>query len=667
MNDKGDPMTQAGYCECLAAFSNTADVTIVGQLKRFVPDAGDSQVRAWRDSIRVLKRAADQVMSKHPEVAETGLIILEYIIPLESRRIDALFLLNGVVVVLEFKGKLYPSQADLDQAAAYARDLRAYHRVCSDLTVKCLLVLSRGKGDFVCTEEVDIVGADGISAYCCNVMRHGEATPNAHEFLSLECYQPLPSLVRAARELFKSGTLTRIHRAAIATEPTLDTCSAIVHATAQKKRRALILICGVPGAGKTLVGLQLAHSKYLYDLSLARDGGKPTAPAVFLSGNGPLVEVLQYELRSAGGDGKAFVRAVHDYVKTFTRNAGLVPPQHVLIYDEAQRAFDAPQVQAKHPEMPAQFRNLSEPELFVKIAERIPEWCVVVGLIGSGQEIHIGEEAGLVQWKEAIAKAELSEEWDVYLPSNEDIRHSFQGLPRVDYQDSLELSVTIRFHLATRLYDFVQNLLEGEAEAAKAISVELERSGYNLRLTHNLEMAKDYLTNRYDRNSDARYGVVASSKDKELVKHGIPKGYKSPGEVCRGKYGSWYSDAVETKGSCTALEAVATEFGAQGLELDACLLAWGTDFIRENGVWSNRYASGYKEMSRIVDAKALRMNAYRVLLTRGRDGCVVFIPPIQDKMRETYKYLKACGFTELKAPPVECPLGVVSLSSQNCY
>ena len=103
-----------------------------------------------------------------------------------------------------------------------------------------------------------------------------------------------------------------------------------------------------------------------------------------------------------------------------------------------------------------------------------------------------------------------------------------------------------------------------------------------------------------------------------------------------------------TNGSCTNLNTVATEFGTQGLELDACLLAWGTDFIREKGQWTNKYASGYREMNRVVDPKALRENAYRVLLTRGRDGCVIFVPPIPDKMRETYTYLKNCGFTELK-------------------
>ncbi len=393
-------MTQAGYSAKLSDFSIAHVATIVKDLKTFIQDAGDSQIKAWRDSIKIIQRSVGEMIGKNSDFAENGSVIFEYTIPLESRRIDVLLLLNGVVIVIEFKGKPYPTQADIDQAAAYARDLRAYHKECSTIPVKCVLVLTRGAKDFQYQGEVDVIGPNQISSYCEKAIRDGEIAPNPDNFLMFECYQPMPSLIKAARELFNSGTLTRIHRAAVATEPTLDICSDIVHKTANKKRRALILTSGVPGAGKTLVGLQLAHAKYLDDLAVSRKGiGKPTATAVFLSGNGPLVEVLQYELRSAGGDGKAFIRGVHEYVKTFTKRAEVIPPQHVLIYDEAQRAFDAAQVQAKHKDMPIAFQGLSEPELFVQFAENVPEWCVVVGLIGSGQESVVGRRRGLASGK----------------------------------------------------------------------------------------------------------------------------------------------------------------------------------------------------------------------------------------------------------------------------
>ncbi len=621
----------------------------IDRLKEYISDAGESQIKAWRDSIKILQSVAKQLVHADNSLGVNGSIILEFTIPLESRRIDAVLLLNGVVLVIEFKGKLYPSQADVDQTFAYARDLKAYHSECADITVKCFLVMTQGM-DYVLTDSgVYIVSPDMLFDFCKDFQQPENPIVNVVRFLSLDSYRPLPSLIKAARELFNSGSLTRIHRAAAETEPTLMDCSTIVHETASKGRRSLILICGVPGSGKTLVGLQLAHAKYLDSLSIERENGeKPSAPAVFLSGNGPLVEVLQYELKSAGGGGKAFVRGVHEYVKTFTRNADRVPPHHILIYDEAQRAFDSAQVQAKHKSLAPEFVGLSEPELFVQFAERVPDWCVVVGLIGSGQEIHIGEEAGLGQWKDAIAKSGSPENWDVFIPDSPEIMDHFTGFPNVSIRKTLELSNTIRFHLASQLYDFVKYLLNGDSEKANQLSQDLERSGYNLRMTHDLDIAKTYLKDRYDQHTDARYGMVASARDKELKDHGIPKGFKSPFEVRPGKYGKWYGEPIGTPGSCTNLESVATEFGAQGLELDACLLGWGTDFIRQGGEWSNQYASKYRDSHRIVDANNLRKNSYRVLLTRGRDCCVIYVPPIEYKIRETYKYLRDCGYKVLE-------------------
>jgi hypothetical protein len=637
-----------GYSNSFKGFVDTSSSDIIKQLERFVPDAGEPQVRAWRDAIKLLQRSITTLALQEPQLLSEAYVILEYQVPLESRRIDSLLLVRGSAIVIEFKGKPSASQADIDQAAAYARDLRAYHRECSSLNTACLLIPTRYLGAPYTAGETRVLGQNDLPSHVIQCVDAVAPVPDLSQFLATDCYQPLPSLIKAARELFNSGSLRRIHRAAMATEPTLEACSSIVHQTAIRKRRGLILICGVPGAGKTLVGLQLAHAKFLDDLAVVRaNGEKPTSPAVFLSGNGPLVEVLQYELRSAGGDGKAFVRGVHDYVKSFTKRADSIPPQHVLIYDEAQRAFDKEQVAAKHPDLPVAFHGLSEPELFVQFAERVPNWCVVVGLIGSGQEIHIGEEVGLTQWRTAIEKTAEPDAWDIYIPTAPSVQAVFAGVPQITQNDTLELKQTIRFHLATCLYDFVENLLAGNQQAALNFSQKLETHGYTLRITHDLDLAKSYLSDRYSDNPDARYGMLASSKDKDLAKFGIPKGYKSPGEVGPGKYGRWYSDHTSSEFSCASLSAVATEFGAQGLELDGCLLAWGTDLIRLDGEWSNRYASGYRDAHRVRDPMALRVNAYRVLLTRGRDGCVAYIPPIPDKMRETYKYLRDCGFTAL--------------------
>jgi hypothetical protein len=640
-------MSQAGYSSSFEQFVSDESSAIVKTLKSYVSDASDSQIKAWQDSIKVLKNTVHELKNTNPEIYSNSSIILEYTIPLESRRVDAILLLGDVVISTEFKGKNMPLMADIDQAAAYARDLKAYHRVCDSSAVKCVLVLSEGFTGYEEKGSVHIIGSQGLTQFCIDCISQSKGQLNLEDFLSLESYQPLPSLIKAARELFSSGTLTRIHRAAAATEPTLFECSSIIHKTAKNKRRALILISGVPGAGKTLVGLQLAHAKYLDELSIAKESGeKPNAAAVFLSGNGPLTEVLQYELKSAGGDGKSFVRGVHSYVKNFTRGSSSTPPHHVLIYDEAQRAFDPQQVSAKHHDMSPEFNGLSEPEIFIKFADSVPDWCVVVGLIGTGQEIHIGEEAGLGQWRSAIDKSNSTDQWDVYAPNDGTVSSHFKDFPRVSANDVLELTTTIRFHLATRLYEFVEHVLNGDYSSAKEISFELEEHGYNLRLTHILDRAKEYLSSRYDKNPDARYGMIASAKDKDLKNHNIPKEWGDPGAVRNGKYGQWYAEPRGVKGSCCSLESVTTEFGAQGLELDACLLAWGTDFIIENGQWSNRFSRGYRESNRIKDAKALRMNSYRVLLTRGRDCCTIFIPQ-EAKMRATYGYLRACGFIVL--------------------
>jgi hypothetical protein len=211
---------------------------------------------------------------------------------------------------------------------------------------------------------------------------------------------------------------------------------------------------------------------------------------------------------------------------------------------------------------------------------------------------------------------------------------------------TLNLDTELRFHLASDLHRFVAALLTGEApEGLAAIAARLERDGYHLRLTRDLDVAKRYLHDRYARHRAARFGIVASSRDKELPNFGIPNDWQATKSL---RVGPWYGDDEDASGarSCRRLDSCVTEFGAQGLELDAALLAWGTDFVRRSGRWSNERARRYKPGAHIRDAFQLRANAYRVLLTRGRDATVVFVPrlPVLD---ETYDYLAAAGLREL--------------------
>jgi hypothetical protein len=635
-----DHRARYGWESDFPDFRSTSPLLVRERLESFMVDASAAQVRAWNDAIPPLQREVDEVLIRDA-MAQQYSAILEYELPMESRRPDVLLLVGDGVLVVELKGKLVPSQADIDQVAAYARDLRCYHRDCSDRSVVPVLVPTRARGYVSQQSGVHVAGPDALDGLILQLRATSSGqTLDRARFLDEDAYRPLPTLVEAARELFHSGELRTIHRARAATDPAVEAINQIVHEAARTRTRHLILLTGVPGAGKTLVGLRTVHAHYLDDLAVPRASGRPTTPAVFLSGNGPLVEVLQYELKGAGGGGKAFVRGVKDYVRTYSSRPGLVPPEHVLVFDEAQRAFDVEMVRTKHAGHAEGLR--SEPEHFIEFAERIPDWCVVMGLIGSGQEIHVGEEAGLVQWRWAVERSGLPANWTVHAPLA--VQDVFDGCSvSVDLQPSLNLDTELRFHLAKDLHRFVAGVLEGRPpEGLAAMAETLQTEGFHLRLSRSLDAAKAYLRERYAEDRDARFGIVASSKDRDLVRFGILNDFQSTKRV---RVGPWYGDPEgEPAGrSCRHLDTCVTEFGAQGLELDATLLAWGSDFALENGRWSNARARGYRKQTMVRDAFQLRLNAYRVLLTRGRDACVVFVPPMPE-LNETFDYLSLVGF-----------------------
>jgi len=631
-----------GWGSDFPRFRDTPTRIIRGSLESFIRDAGQSQIRAWDDSIPALQREVDEVLTEDPAALDYT-AILEYELPLESRRTDVILLARGTVVVLELKGKTAPSQADIDQAAAYARDLRCYHRECQGRPVMAVCVPMRAKGFQGERSGVFVAGPDALDQLIHDLQTDPDRPPlTPSQFLAESAYCPLPTLVQAARELFHTGQLRPIHRARAATDPAVQEIIRIIHDAVATQTRRLVLLTGVPGAGKTLVGLRIAHAHFLDDLAVARANGKPSTPAVFLSGNGPLVQVLQYELRGAGGGGKAFIRGVKDYVKTYSRRPELVPPEHVLVFDEAQRAFDAEQVRAKHAKTPGFAAGKSEPEHFIEFAQRIPQWCVVIGLIGGGQEIHVGEEAGLIQWRHAIERCSHSLQWSVHGPTQ--VSRTFAGSP-VPYSstDALNLDTEIRFHLASDMHRFVGGLLDGlRPEENLSVAAKLSEQGYHLRLTRDLDVARAYLRERYADSPEARFGLLASSKDRDLVSFGVPNDFQSTKRI---RFGPWYGDPEEAQDrrSCRHLETAVTEFGAQGLELDATLLAWGTDLIRTNGIWSNENARGYRRGAHVRDPFQLRLNAYRVLLTRGRDVTVAFVPTTEC-LNETAQYLLESGF-----------------------
>jgi hypothetical protein len=637
--------TPHGWGSTFPDFRDAEPIVIRGSLERIVREASPQQIEAWDASIPQLQREVDEVLDQDEHAAEYT-AILEYQLPLESRRPDVIFLLRPTVMVLELKGKRTPSTADLDQAAGYARDLECYHRECHGRPVVPVLVPTEASGYHGEKLGVHVAGPDALDGLIASLPSSAsEPAVDPERFLSHDAYCPLPTLVQAARELFNKRQLRWVARAHAATEPAVEEIGRIIHDAHATRSRRLVLLTGIPGSGKTLVGLRIVHAHYLDDLASPRNGRRSPTPAVFLSGNGPLVQALQYELRGQNGGGKVFVRGVKDYVKKYSVSDA-VPPEHVLVFDEAQRAFDAEQVHEKHKNTPGFSTGKSEPEHFIEFAERIPDWCVVIGIIGSGQEIHIGEEAGLGQWRKAIEGAREPSRWVVHGPDAA-IGAFEASLVQFTSTRVLSLDTEIRFHAATELHLFVASLLDGKpSETNREISSRLERARYQLRITRSLDVAKQHLRTLYENKPEARFGLLASSRDRDLSRFGVSNGFQDTKRV---NPGPWYGDAEdEPRGrSCRLLRDCVTEFGAQGLELDAALLAWGTDLRRSEKHWSSASMRRYQNARRVKDSHRLRINAYRVLLTRGRDAAVVFVPPITT-MDETYEYLVASGFLELR-------------------
>ena len=628
---------QTGWTSDFRTFKDEPEASVLQSLRSFVLDASEGQRAAWADAVPKLQREVGEVLQLDTSAGRCT-AILEYQLPLEFRRADAVLLVRDGVLVIELKKRSDVRDADIDQAQAYARDLSAYHAACADRSVVPVLVPTQARGYLGNVRGVHVCGPDHLDSLVSRIQTPAGRSPiEPAEFLASDAYRPLPTLVRAARQLFfDAGRLPRVHRAAAATDGVLQLLTEIVHDAARTGTRRLILLTGVPGAGKTLVGLRLVHAHFIDDLAVARKDGKPSAAAAFLSGNMPLVDVLQYELKGAHGAGKTFVRHVKHYVAYYSTEKNRLPPEHVLVFDEAQRAYDAAMVANIH-KIPLQ-QARSEPEHFIEFVDRIPEWAVIVGLIGTGQEINRGEEGGLLPWKKAIQSSLRRDEWIVHAPPA--CAEAFEDLP-VHVHAGLNLDRSLRAHLVSDVHRFVGRLVDGDnATDLRLLAEELEKAGHHLRVSRTLSVAENYLRDRYREDRGARFGMVASSRDKDLVNFGI-----EPNSQMIGRYGPWYGDAEDEprRRSCRHLRECITEFGAQGLELDAVLLAWGGDFRRVGNRWSNDRARRHQQNVPILDALQLRRNCYRVLLTRARDATIVFMPPMPE-LDETYDHLVASGF-----------------------
>jgi hypothetical protein len=581
------PQGWAGALGEFIGFGPTGPILVLreshARLYHAPPSSG--QIRVWEGELRILRDA----LSRCKNGSEWG-IVLEYELPFEGgRRPDVIILAGERVLVLEFKDKSSATPADVDQVRAYARDLAEYHSESHGRAVLPILILATAVHPDRESDTVQIVSAATLAAKINDLAGRGTQIELPRWLAGT--YAPLPTLVEAARRVFKDEPLPTIRRAESAGVNKLITwLHQLVFQASKKRERHLVLITGVPGAGKTLVGLQFVHESQVRD--------EPSA--IFLSGNGPLVEVLQGALHST-----IFVRPMRDFILEYGVRKRGAPNNHVFVFDEAQRAWDIDYMTRKHS------HTYSEPEVLLQLASQLPDWGVVVGLVGEGQEIHVGEEAGMAQWVTAVNQAPAR--FVLHVPPH--LGPTFEQFkPTVN--DRLNLTLSLRTHRAERVQDWVAAFIAGDIAGANRLSQSLKAQAFDMYVTSDLLRAKRYAFERYG-GTDKRFGLLASAKAHNLAELGIDNGFTGT----RRYVAAWYNAPPSDPRSSCQLSRPETEFQCQGLELDLPIICWGDDLRWQQQTWRS-----YARTARARDSHQLRLNSYRVLLTRGRDGFVVYVP-----------------------------------------
>jgi hypothetical protein len=575
--------------------------------------AAGTQLNAWSEEIDVLTNSFRDLAVARPDVLKWG-VVLEYELPLEGgRRPDVVMTIPNKILVFEFKQDINVNQAHIDQAFGYARDLAEYHSKSHNVEVIPFLIPTKSKDLDLIKEGVKIVSPNRLASALVDF--EGESPIDINDWLDGE-YAPLPTLIQAARMIFQNEKLPSIRRAeSLGVGDAVTELQKIAEFSKKNKQRSLSFVSGVPGAGKTLVGL-----RFVYESSSER------ANSVFLSGNGPLVKVLRDALKD-----KAFVKDLHSFIKTYGAT-NKIPSQNIIVFDEAQRAWDAEHMGVKS-NLP-----ISEPELLISIGEKVEDWANLVGLIGHGQEINSGEEAGIEGWNKAVQSKSAKSNWHIFTPAR--FKDAFPQ-SRVTVVDKLDLSKSLRSRRAEDLHNWVAKFLDGKFSEASILANQIILSGFKIHLTRNLEEARLFIQTLYSEEPEKRFGILASSKDTSLPKYGIMNGFQDTRKL---KHAKWYNSATGEDGSSNNLGDVATEFDCQGLEVDCALVAWGNDLLWNGRDWQMRKI---RPKFKQHDPLGLRKNSYRVLLTRSRDQMVIFLPP-EDTFDSTEIALLASGVRMLQ-------------------
>jgi hypothetical protein len=645
-------MSRAYYSAPVQSFIQENFQQIFGTLaEKHEFDLEDQQKYAWKVQIEILK----QVLIGIP-----GYVYFEFSIPRMGKRADVVLIANGIIFILEFKvgEHLYPAYA-LEQVMDYALDLKNFHETSHRLPIVPILISTDAKPAPITLYAYSDKVYMPVKANAKNLgelieICLQEITPNYIDPIKWESgqYKPTPTIIEAARALYRDHNVSDISRSdagAINLSKTSDAIDFIIDQAKQNSKKTICFITGVPGAGKTLAGLNIANRR----LQLGND-----EHSIFLSGNGPLVTVLREALvrddmsrgekrKEAKRKADTFIQNIHIFRDEYYQNQN-APLERVVIFDEAQRAWTK--------EMAANFMkrkrrilnfDMSEPEFLIRVMDRHTDWAVIICLIGGGQEINTGE-AGLMEWFYALKKHFPS--WQVFV-SQQITDYEYLGdnnlaellsSSQLVVEDQLHLAVSLRSYRSEKVSALIKAILDCDLTAAQALYTQVSPF-YPILLTRDLHKAYNWI--HQNARGGERFGLLASSGAARLRPEGIFVNANIEVE-------HWFLDDRLDVRSSFALEGVATEFDIQGLELDWAVIAWDADLRYIDGNWDYKSFKGSKWQS-VGDAtrQLYLKNSYRVLLTRSRQGMIIFIPfgDEEDPTRQptfysgTFNYLQKIG------------------------
>ncbi len=626
------------------------------------------QKDAWIEQIRLLKNA----LSKY----SSGSIIFEYTIPRVGGRIDNVVLINDTVFVLEFKvgNELYQNSA-ATQARTYALDLANFHQESHNKTIVPILISTQApdydyKIKTYRNNVYDVIYANGnnLSEIIDRFIDGSREQIPLEKWINSK-YVPTPTIIEAAEILYNSHNVEEISQNEAAENLTKTSIAVqkIIKYSKENNQKSICFITGVPGAGKTLAGLNIA-------IENQKTTGKNYS--CFLTGNQPLVSVLREALAKddnkrtglaiseARNKVKSFIQIIHHFRDESLNNLDIPPVDNVVIFDEAQRAWQQPQLSnfmndkkaAILNKLPDEKRHkilsMSEPELLIEYMDRHKDWAVIICLVGGGQDINTGE-AGIQEWFDSLRHS--FPDWKVFV-SNKITDKEYVGNASYDRLisgldcriiEELHLSISLRSFRSEKVANFVHHLLDNEKEKARDIYNKIKQV-YPICMTRDLNTAKNWIKQQAE-GKNSRYGLIASSQAKRLRADGV-------WVECKCKPEKWFLEGKDDIKSSYYMEEVATEFDIQGLEIDYAIVGWDADYRYENGHFECYKPSGSKwQTINKQDNRRYLKNAYRVLLTRSREGFVIFIPK-GDNLDQTrlckyydglWNYLKEIGIEEI--------------------